>query len=137
MCVFFQARLTMAELSECRYSFSSGSKSQTVLPRSTLPAEGIAPALASSASASVVLPAPVWPTSATVRMASVEYLGMRKTPPLRRARAATGSGVTGKAGQLWPYSTLAGAAASKPPPETEHAYRDARQSIGDPDRDPA
>src|SRR5207249_9445413 len=57
--------------------FSSGSKSQTVLPFSTLPAEAIAPALASSASASVVLPAPVWPTSATVRMDSVEYLGMR------------------------------------------------------------
>src|SRR5258708_16606480 len=75
--VFFQAKLTKAELSECLYSFSSGSKSQTVLPFSTLPAEAIAPAPARSASASVVLPAPVWPTSATVRMDSVEYLGLR------------------------------------------------------------
>src|SRR6267142_1118817 len=79
--VFFQAKLTMAELSECLYSFSSGSKSQTVLPFSTLPAAGMAPALARSASARVVLPAPVWPTSATVRMDSVEYLGMRTSSP--------------------------------------------------------
>jgi len=54
MWTFFQAKLTKAELSECLYSFSSGSKSQIVLPFSTLPAEAIAPALASSASASVV-----------------------------------------------------------------------------------
>src|SRR2546430_1652470 len=81
MWTFFHAKLTSAELSECLYSFSSGSKSQTVLPFSTLPAEAIAPALASRASASVVLPAPVWPTSATVRMDSVEYLGMRTFLP--------------------------------------------------------
>ena len=81
MWTFFHAKLTSAELSECLYSFSSGSKSQTVLPFSTLPAEAIAPALTSRASASVVLPAPVWPTSATVRMDSVEYLGMRTFLP--------------------------------------------------------
>ena len=49
-------RCTTEALSECWYCFSSGSKSQTVVPFSTLPMLVMAPALASSASASVVLP---------------------------------------------------------------------------------
>jgi hypothetical protein len=47
-----------------------------VVPRSTLPAAWIAPAFASSASASVVLPAAPSPTSATVRMFSVANCAM-------------------------------------------------------------
>src|SRR5579883_2907211 len=47
---------------------SSGSKSHTVLPRSTDPCRGIVPVAASSASASVVFPAPWWPTRATLRI---------------------------------------------------------------------
>ena len=54
--------------SECWNCFSSGSKSEAVVPFSTLPGAWIAPAFARSASASVVLPAPPWPTRATVRM---------------------------------------------------------------------
>ena len=59
------------ERSECRYCFSSGSKSLTVVPRSTVPAAGSAPDFTSSASASVVLPDEPCPTRATVRMCSV------------------------------------------------------------------
>ena len=40
----------------------------------------MAPALNSRASASVVLPAPPWPTRATARMDSVLYLAMMQTP---------------------------------------------------------
>ena len=50
---------------------SSGSKSQTVVPSSTRPVRGIAPAVNSRASASVVLPAPPWPTRATLRIFAV------------------------------------------------------------------
>ena len=57
--------------SECCQDFSSGSKSLTVVPRSTLPSAGIAFARTSKASASVVLPDAPCPTSATVRMFSV------------------------------------------------------------------
>ncbi len=46
---------------------SSGSKSVTAVPSSTLPIRGIAPATKSSASARVVFPAPPWPTRATLR----------------------------------------------------------------------
>ena len=43
----------------------------TVVPRSTVPASLMAPDASSSASASVVLPDPPWPTSATVRILPV------------------------------------------------------------------
>ena len=69
-------RCTTAALSECWYCFSSGSKSQTVVPFSTLPALAMAPALSRSDSESVVLPEPPWPTRAIVRMASGENFGM-------------------------------------------------------------
>ena len=46
---------------------SSGSKSQVVLWSSTRPMRGIAPAVNSMASAREVLPAPPWPTRATLR----------------------------------------------------------------------
>src|SRR6476620_1403176 len=49
---------------------SSGSKSVTVVPSSTLPTRVVAPAQCSSASASVVLPDPPCPTSATLRIFS-------------------------------------------------------------------
>src|SRR5207302_9017363 len=121
MWTFFHAKLTSAELSECLYSFSSGSKSQTVLPFSTLPGEAIAPAFASSASASVVLPEPVWPTSATVRMDSVEYLGMRTFLP-------------DEPNGLPCYSTRARATPSKPAAEPEHAERASPHPAADPVR---
>ena len=50
---------------------SSGSKSHTVVPSSTRPVRGIAPAVNSRASASVVLPDPPWPTSTTLRIFAV------------------------------------------------------------------
>ena len=54
--VFAWSRWTIAERRLCRYCFSIGSKSQTVEPRSTVPAAWIMPAVFSSASVSVVLP---------------------------------------------------------------------------------
>jgi len=48
----------------------------TVVPRSTVPDVWMAPALTSSASASVVLPDAPSPTSATVLMFSVVYCAM-------------------------------------------------------------
>src|SRR5689334_15793202 len=50
---------------------ASGSKSHTVVPSSTRPVLGIAPAVNSRASASVVLPDPPWPTSTTLRIFAV------------------------------------------------------------------
>src|SRR5437762_4862100 len=127
MWTFFHAKLTSAELRECLYSLSSGSKSQTVLPCSTLPGEAIAPAFASKASASVVLPAPVWPTSAMVRMDSVEYLGMRTFLP----DEPNGCLATLPAPQTGRQS----GPPSKAPAEAEHADREARQPVADPVRD--
>src|SRR3989338_1146135 len=77
------SKFTSAELIEWPFAFSSGSKSQTVLPLSTDPGALIAPALASRASASVVLPEPPWPTSATVRMASDAYFAIRRSSPFQ------------------------------------------------------
>ncbi len=51
----------------CRL-ISSGSKSHTVDPSSTLPCLVTAPVAKRSASASVVLPEPLCPTRATLRM---------------------------------------------------------------------
>ena len=65
---------------------SSGSKSLTVLPRSTLPALLMAPDASSSASARLVLPAAAGPTSASVRRSAtwtapaVCRLGMSVSP---------------------------------------------------------
>ena len=56
--VFCVSRWTTDARSECCQVFSSGSKSLTVVPRSTVPASLIAPDASSSASASVVLPDP-------------------------------------------------------------------------------
>src|SRR5438067_1233149 len=52
---------------------SSGSVSQTVDPSSTRPIRVITPVWWRSASASVVLPEPPWPTSATLRTLSGAY----------------------------------------------------------------
>ena len=53
---------------------SSGSVSQTVVPSSTRPARASTPARRRSASTSVVLPLPPWPTMATLRIFSVDGL---------------------------------------------------------------
>src|SRR6266540_1243582 len=57
--------------------FSSSSKSETLLPSSTLPRRSTALAVNSSASASEVFPTPPCPTSATVRMSSTLCLAMK------------------------------------------------------------
>src|SRR4030095_8960536 len=67
------SKCTMAASSEWRSSCSCGSKSHTVVPRSRLPRLRIAPDSASSPSASSVLRAPAWPTSAMLRISAVEY----------------------------------------------------------------
>src|SRR3954447_18457032 len=60
---------------------SSGSVPVTVVPSSTRPTRVVTPARCSSASTSVVLPAPLWPTRTTLRIRSV---GMRSNglPPM-------------------------------------------------------
>jgi hypothetical protein len=47
---------------------SSASKSDTVLPSSTLPIRVVAPDVKTIDSRSVVFPAPPWPTNRTLRM---------------------------------------------------------------------
>src|SRR5436190_14236498 len=80
---------------------SSGSKSVVVVPSSTRPLRLITPAQCSSASVSVVLPAPPWPTRATFRILAggndfTQHLASLAVPPpgrpasFRLARA-TGS----------------------------------------------
>ncbi len=54
---------------------SSGSKSDTVVPSSILPCRGIAPDCVKRASARVVLPAPLCPTRATLRIRDGGWLG--------------------------------------------------------------
>src|SRR5262245_54336342 len=66
---FQSNELSAVEIDICR-ACSSGSASETVLPSGTDPSRLIAPASYSSASCSDVLPAPRWPTSATLRMRS-------------------------------------------------------------------
>src|SRR6476620_3255030 len=61
---------TASETEMLRFA-ASGSKSHTVVPSSTRPVRGIAPAVNSSASASVVLPDTPWPTSTTLRIFAV------------------------------------------------------------------
>src|SRR5690606_20108881 len=58
---------------ECPRSFSIGSWSEMVLPRSMLPADWRAPPACSRASNRVVLPAPGWPARATLRICCVEW----------------------------------------------------------------
>src|SRR4051794_28113042 len=55
------------EMDRC-WRTSASSKSLTVLPSSTRPARGIVPVATRRASTSVVLPAPEWPTSTTLRI---------------------------------------------------------------------
>src|SRR5579875_2352338 len=61
--------LSASEIDICR-AFSSGSASETVVPSVTLPSRFTTPAWNSSASCNDVLPAPRWPTRATLRMRS-------------------------------------------------------------------
>ncbi len=61
-------RCITAAFSECCMRRSSGSKSLTVLPRSSEPGAAIMPARCSKASARLVLPAAAGPTSASVRI---------------------------------------------------------------------
>src|SRR5947209_4480780 len=56
-----------SEMDRC-WRTSASSKSLTVVPSSTRPARGIVPVATRRASTSVVLPAPEWPTSTTLRI---------------------------------------------------------------------
>src|SRR5438093_332755 len=58
---------------EIRRRCSSSSKSAVAVPSSTRPSRLVTPVLNSKASVSEVLPAPLWPTRATLRMNSVAY----------------------------------------------------------------
>ena len=69
-----------SEIDICRL-ISSGSKSQTVDPSSTFPALVMAPVANRRASASVVLPAPLCPTRATLRMRDGGKLVTPSTSP--------------------------------------------------------
>ncbi len=73
-----RVRCSTLALSECCMRRSSGSKSLTVVPRSSVPGVTIAPAATSSASARLVLPAAAGPTSASVRIDSTAALGAGK-----------------------------------------------------------
>src|SRR6478672_2828808 len=66
----FHSKGATAKESEKPRACSSGSWSQTVVPSSTRPSRFVAPAMWRSASASVVLPDPPWPTIATLRIFS-------------------------------------------------------------------
>ena len=66
---------------------SSGSKSQTVEPSSTLPARGMAPVAKRRASANVVFPAPLCPTRATLRIRDGGKLVTPSTSPRSTAGA--------------------------------------------------
>ena len=61
--------LSVAEIDICR-ACSSASESDTVVPSATEPSRVVTPASNSSASCKDVLPAPRWPTSATLRIRS-------------------------------------------------------------------
>ena len=87
---------------ECWYVFSIESKSLTVLPRSTLPATAIAPAFASSASASVVLPDAPSPTNPTVRMFSVANCAMAVSRSLDEANVPPKRGAVSRRRQPAP-----------------------------------
>src|SRR5256886_8631324 len=63
---------------------SSASKSVVVVPSSTRPWRGMAPAQKRSASARVVFPAPPWPTRATLRILA----GGKVFTPAHLARSA-------------------------------------------------
>src|SRR5690606_20546134 len=81
----------MAASMEWPRCFSIGSKSDTVLPRSMLPAVWSAPPACSRASNRVVLPAPGWPARATLRICCVEW-GMVPFPPCRDVAPVAGAG---------------------------------------------
>src|SRR5580704_14428504 len=71
---------------------SSSSKSETLVPSSTLPRRSTAPALKSIASASVVLPAARCPTRARLRMSATVCLDMLS---LHRCLSACRRGANG------------------------------------------
>ena len=84
----------MASDTEMRRRASSGSKSVTVLPSSTRPRRDVAPAVNRSASAREVLPAPPWPTRATLRIFSVGYVFAVTRTPISERTAACGASPT-------------------------------------------
>ena len=73
-------RCMTVAFSEWPMRFSSGSWSLTVLPRSSVPADVIAPACSSKASARLVLPAAAGPTSASVRIVVMASAAARSLP---------------------------------------------------------
>src|SRR2546421_12709388 len=65
---------------EKRWCFSSSSKSEMLVPSSTLPLRSTALAWKSRASAMEVLPDALCPARAMFRMSSVRYFDMGETP---------------------------------------------------------
>src|SRR5690606_18023106 len=98
-----QSRCATPRPTEMPRATSSGSWSHTVVPSATEPARGIAPARWRNASASVVLPAPLCPTRATLRvvagpvdddvmaMAASWHAAGRRVPPRSRLVTSRGS----------------------------------------------
>ncbi len=76
--IFVPLHSTGASASETLICFlvSSGSKSVTVFPSSTVPILVTAPVAKRRASASTVFPVPPWPTSRTLRIALGSYVFM-------------------------------------------------------------
>ena len=83
----FHSTGAIASETEMPRRCSSGSWSETVLPSSTVPIRVIAPAVKSIASSSVVLPAPPWPTSRTLRMSFASYVFNAAPPRVGRSRS--------------------------------------------------
>src|SRR5262245_43500403 len=73
---FFQPQWWMAPLIELLRRASSGSVSNDEVPSSTRPMRVTAPAAKSSASATVVLPVPPCPTTATLRILVTSSAGI-------------------------------------------------------------
>src|SRR5262245_58239673 len=76
---------------EKRWAFSSSSKSETLVPSSTLPLRSTALAWKSRASAREVLPDARCPARARFRMSSVRYFDMGETPYSNAGRGDKGS----------------------------------------------
>ena len=74
------SELNAAEIDICR-ACSSAPESDTVLPSGTDPSRSTTPASNSSASCSDVLPAPRWPTRATLRIRSAVWRMTRSPCP--------------------------------------------------------
>ena len=93
-----RSNVPTARLSERCCFCSSGSWSRCAVPSSTRPSRGIAPARKSTCSASVVLPAPAWPASTTLRMWARSWLFNVIARGTSRCNRRTGPGRDGTVG---------------------------------------